>query len=208
LTRTGVSPIERVLQALHLTPRPEVAKWFIFTPERVQPRLGPPVPVYGRDAIPFDDYSRLLFDRLRNGRPIAKDPDAWNHKMEIQFRAHYLYDLDERHPFLRALVELGRLARANGIPVVYYFAPLNVQDLERYAGADAERLRGNVQLVARTLRRAGEPHVLDLSRLLASDDFTDKQWTCEHMTAAGRSRLAQALAEYLSAQRLVLNRRD
>lgn len=190
------SLVERSLQRLQLTPRAGVTEWFALAPRRVRKRVGAPVPVYGRDTMSFGAFTQLLFGRVPAGTP------QWEQKIDIQLRAHYLIDLDARHPVLQALVALGRLARQHHTAVVYYIAPVNVEDLRRHAGADAVRLERNVALVERTLAEAGEPHVLDIHDLLPAALFADQQFSCEHLTAEGRSQRAQAVARFVRAQGL------
>lgn len=202
LERREPSPVDRGLRALHLTPRQEVADWFVFTPHRVRSQAGPPVQVYGRETMTFQDYQALLVSDVLGGRYVGTDPVARTEKVEIQLRANYLYDMDERHSFLRSLVDLGRLARSNGIDVVFYVAPVDVEDLETWCGPDSARLGANVRLVVETLRKAGEGRVLDISRLLPAAMFADKRYSCEHLSAEGRSLRAKAVADYLRAEGL------
>src|SRR5262249_33534570 len=149
-----------------------------------------------RNAMSFVDYTRLLLAAVPKGTP------EWDEKVALQLRAHYLIDLDARHPVLQALVALGQLARQHRATAVFYIAPIDVDDLHRYTGADAARLMRNIELVERTLIQSGERHVLDIHDLLGEALFADKQWSCEHLTAEGRSRRAAAVARYVRDQGL------
>ena len=190
------SLVDRGLERLALTPRDGVVGWFTLEPRRIRQRAGAPVAVYGRDTMSYGAFTQLLFGKIPAGTR------AWDAKIETQLRAHYLIDLDARHPVLQALVALGRLARQHRTTVVYYIAPVNVEDLRRYTGADATRLERNIALVKRTLAEAGEPHVLDIHDLLGAAEFADQQFSCEHLTAEGRSLRAGAVARYVRAEGL------
>jgi hypothetical protein len=196
LERPQPSLVDRSLESLQLLPRPEISEWFVFSPSRVRQRAGVPVQVYGQPTMAFDDYWQFLRQGLRPGVP------RWHRKVETLLRAHYLYDLDRRHPVLQALVDLGQLARQHGTAAVFYVAPLNLEDLRHYTGADAARLLPNIELVKQVLAEAGERYVLDIHDLLPASEFTDKEVACEHMTAEGRSRRAAAVADYVQAQGL------
>ncbi len=198
LGRSKISPTDRVLKALRLEPYRRVAEAVTFAPHRIRPLVGPPVPIYGKAPMEFADYIQMLVDLS-----IEEGSDEWQNKLETQFRAHYLGDIHATHPFLAALERLGKRAREAGVAVVYYIAPVNVEDLERYTGSDATRLKQNIHLVKQTLQRAGELHVIDLSTSLGSDRFTDKRWTCEHLDIRGRSQTARHVADYVRAHHLL-----
>jgi len=207
LENHDTSYVDDMLHAAHLDPRPEVARLFRLGPHRVRTLAGPPIPVYGRKRITYQKY-RLILTGLftENGAPLAAiEPGTprWHHKLETQFRAHYLNDISDRHPYLQALIRLGEKARAHGVKVVYYVAPVNIEDLRRYTGEDAQRLEKNIHFVIDTLEHSGAKHVLDLSHLLPQSEFTDKQWSCDHLTPSGRSARAKGVADYVRSHGLL-----
>ncbi|WP_428561344.1 MAG: hypothetical protein ACP59X_18730 [Solidesulfovibrio sp. DCME] len=144
-----------------------------------------------------------LFARLNAGRdallaaaPPGLSPDEAGRR--THFINNYMTQITPDHPMLAALSETAqRLARA-GVPTVFYLTPIDVEGGRQLVGeALVANVAANSQCIAETLRGQGAT-CLDLSALLPTDRFVDREYACEHLDLAGRRRVAEALAQALA----------
>lgn len=109
------------------------------------------------------------------------------------FTLLYLYSLEPGHRKVRALVRIAALCRSANIPVRMYVTPLDVDRGEQKAGPGFKpQVAKNVEVVRRALADQGVD-LHDWSSLLRPDQFSYEDYPNDHLSAAGRARLAEEL---------------
>lgn len=106
----------------------------------------------------------------------------------------YLNPVTEGHRHLVALGRIAALCRQEGIPLLVYVTPVDMESGERWIGpAFREIVGNNLDVVRRSLSAHGV-NLLDLSALLEAAAFAWKDFPNEHLAEDGRRRLAEAIA--------------
>jgi len=109
------------------------------------------------------------------------------------FSLLYLYSLEPGHRKVRALVRIAALCRSANIPIRMYVTPLDVDSGEQKAGPGFKpQVAKNVEVVRRALVDQGVD-LHDWSTLLRPDQFSYEDYPNDHLSAAGRTRLAEEL---------------
>ncbi len=106
---------------------------------------------------------------------------------------HYMSHLKWYHRKLDAMVALAELAAENGVDVLFYISPVNVEQGERFLGeAFSERFADNIRVVQARLEAASLDNVtlLNLAFDLPAYDLTDT----EHLTESGKEYVAEYVA--------------
>jgi len=108
----------------------------------------------------------------------------------LAFSLLYQYPLDPDHRKLRALRDMAALCRSKNIPLRLYVTPIDVESGERTAGtAFRPRVAANIAVLRAALADQGAT-VEDWSALLPAEHFSYDEYPNEHLTGAGRRRLA------------------
>jgi len=109
------------------------------------------------------------------------------------FSLLYLYSLEPGHRKVRALARIAALCRSANIALRMYVTPLDVDTGEQKTGPGFRaQVAKNIEVVRRTLADQGvELH--DWSSLLRPDQFSYQEYPNEHLSATGRTRLAEEL---------------
>jgi hypothetical protein len=116
------------------------------------------------------------------------------------FTLTYMQDVDPGHRHLRALRRLVELCRREGVPVLAYSTPVDVQSGLRWVGPEfREQVRRNALTVRRAVEESGA-RLLDLTPMLPADVFAWGPVPNEHLSEQGRARLADELARELASR--------
>jgi hypothetical protein len=103
--------------------------------------------------------------------------------------------IDSGDPMLGHIEETLDHLKKLGIPVLLYLTPINVQDGERYVGAEfSEKVYRNISVIKGRIAAHGET-VIDLSRALDPSCFVHKRDVFEHLNTNGREFVAQQVTE-------------
>jgi hypothetical protein len=131
------------------------------------------------------------------------EPYDYEEELSLRFTYHYMGVVPEDHPLFADLAATIEELRSQGIAVLAYLTPVNVEEGVGYVGpALSERVRRNADLVVRTLARLGVPSV-DLVEAVPAADFIDKSYACEHLNQRGRNQVAEALARRIERDGLL-----
>lgn len=178
--------------------RPGVAAWLEWLPARLAGADLRTHAVGGERLEGAADVSAYF--RAKRRDPVAFNPvRAGLSEAEIAIRRHFLenymaVEVAAAHPMLARISRTIEIFRACGIPVLAYVTPVDVEEAARLAGpAFTDHFRRDVSEMRRTVERAGAAF-LDLSELLDSGCFVDRDYACEHMNVRGRSAVAAALS--------------
>lgn len=156
------------------------------SPRRRRPGAQP-VWIDGRRAGRLGAFRRL-------GR--SRDDPAM---IRALYRLNYATDV-ERSAGIAELRRLARVAAGWETPVLLYLTPIDFERLAIHVEpADVERAERNLARLAEIATAAGLAP-LDLSHLLGAAGFHYPDWNPnEHLNAAARTALAEALAEHAQA---------
>ena len=121
--------------------------------------------------------------------PLYASPNDEKTKRQLLFR--YMYDLTADHRKIKSMLHMVDVLKNNGIKVILYITPLDVQTGKKYLGDDfSQKLDKNVQLITSLLAGQGVP-VLDFSKSLDTKYFTwwenkKELYPNEHLQLLGR----------------------
>jgi hypothetical protein len=126
--------------------------------------------------------------------------ERYRAELELRFTLNYMGAIGPDHPWFQDLLATVAKARSNGIEVLTYVTPINVEDGTRLVGqALSERVRSNTEVILQVLRDHDIPH-LDLSQALARDRFIDRRCACEHVDDDGRRFIASELSRRIDSR--------
>jgi hypothetical protein len=191
----------RVLRFLPLIAEtPSLTWWLSRLPDRINGR--DPDAVAGK---PFGDGFKVpavenYFSLFRPGSPDYGPPPPGLTEERLAAREHFIenYGLVKTtagHPMLGAMILAARKFERAGVTPVIYVTPVDLEEGERLLGPlFAARFREGIAVIQRELEREGVAF-LDLSGLLGSRFFVDREYACEHLNLAGREAVAVKLAE-------------
>lgn len=168
--------------------------------------------VLNKKALKIDDYYRTLHSHLR-GAPVdfglGKDSstDGADEKLTPRESYYLCYGLpiSSDHPLLRAMVGLVDEMRADGVKVLLYLTPV---DLERGASGFGPKLTADIERNRETVKRAlatemeadEELRLVDFAGSAPTVDFLDHGGAPnEHLTTVGRQRLMEVLKPEIDA---------
>lgn len=165
-------------------------------PNKTLLRLYDSIPVYypeiGLKTIGY-------FRNIINAKP--DDEEKRKYRLQNIFRFHYMHELVDVHPKLKALNDIVKLVAEMGIYVVVYVTPVNRQAGQRYAGNSfLDMVKSNVSLIkAQSVSERFNPLVSfsDFSLLLDSDCFFSEDNSTEHLNEKGREILSDQLKDLL-----------
>jgi hypothetical protein len=121
--------------------------------------------------------------------------DSYSYELELLFKYHYMYELEESHMMLSYLKDTIEKARSKNVRTVVYITPLNYIDGERYVGKKFKnRITKNIEIVKKVLDREKVDYI-DLSRTIQPKQFIDQNRACGHVNNEGRKYIAQKIAE-------------
>lgn len=191
----------RVLRFLPLIAQtPSFSWWLSRLPDRLKGRDPDEVagkPLCDIFMIPaVENYFRLY----HFARPDYGPPPPGLDEERLAAREHFIenYGLVKTlsdHPMLGAMFLSAREFRAAGVTPVIYVTPVDIEEGERLLGPlFAARFKEGIAVLRRELEREGVAY-LDLSGLLGSRSFVDREYACEHLNLAGREAVAFELAK-------------
>lgn len=135
-------------------------------------------------------------DEMLNGRGALASVPA----LERLFVLTYMQAIDPSHRHLKALRKLVELCRRQGVPLLVYSTPIDLQSGQRWVGQEfRERVRQNALTVRGALESVGSS-LLDLTPMLPAEVFAWGPIPNEHLSEKGRARLAEQLAKALSGK--------
>jgi len=111
----------------------------------------------------------------------------------------YMYDLDPGHRKVVSIIECIEALDAAGTRMLFYITPVDWQTgVEGVGEGFTSQLQKNIRVIEQVIQTHGG-EVLDLSRLLPSEDFN---WRVDlypngHLAQEGREKLANRLAAWL-----------
>jgi hypothetical protein len=161
--------------------------------------------VLNKKALNIDEYYRMLRRHIGEapatyGLSAESAPGATVEKLGARESYYLCYGLpiDTGHPLLRAMRDLVQQMRADGVKVLLYITPV---DLER---GEADFGTGMVATIGRnreTIKQAlvsneaqEGVNLVDLANLAPTEEFLDHGGAPnEHLTSTGRARLWKAL---------------
>ncbi len=153
--------------------------------------------MYGGDNL---GTNRQILDASRINEIIDYAPEResqYARQLAIKFRYHYMMDVGPNDPMLKHIDDTVGYLKKLGIPVLFYFTPINISDGERYAGKEfMEQVTRNFAVIRQRIETHGDGvTVIDLSRLLDPSCFIHKQDVFEHLNTTGRTLVAQQVAQ-------------
>jgi hypothetical protein len=141
-------------------------------------------------------------ERMGTVREVIDGRGKWG-AVPLNQRAYsaiYLSPLTAGHRKLRSLARLAALCRENGIPLLMYVTPIDVEAGEAILGPGFRlQVTRNIDVLRRSLEGPGCTFQ-DLGFLLPSAMFDQQEVPNEHLREQGRRRLAEILATWIQSQ--------
>lgn len=129
--------------------------------------------------------------------------NIFGYQLSLQFQFNYMNLVNSDHPMLVALKETIENLKNNGIEVLVYLTPVNVEDGVRYLGPPFKnRVAKSVDAIKKILEQSGV-HYLDMTFLLDGKRFTGKSYSSAHLDIYGRTFVSERLAEYIRGNGLL-----
>jgi hypothetical protein len=133
----------------------------------------------------------------------SKSQDEYHRAFRLKniFCFHYMHQLVDAHPKIKAFIGILKILNGMGIYVVAYVTPVNWQAGEKYLeGKFVNRVKSNVNLIKAQVDSACQASLIkfsDLSLLLNSDCFFNEDDPTEHLNEKGRDILADYLKDLI-----------
>ncbi len=122
-------------------------------------------------------------------------------KMRKKLFFRYMYSLTAEHRKIKALVHTADLLKAQGIELIFYVTPVDMQTINQYLGKGSlNRIMQNVELIKKALAPSGVTF-LDFSGSLPTTDFSWSEdgdgpfYPNEHLKLRGRMIVVKDLVE-------------
>lgn len=188
-----------------LSRRPDFRAWLAWLPGRLSGQGLEDFLASEDRPVPEREAQAYFGAHRRDTGAFGPPPpglDAYEKGLREKFLENYTtVEVTPLHPMLRELDHAVRTLVQAGMRVLVYTTPVDAAEGDRLAGpAFTQTLRRDLAAVGDVARAAGA-HYLDLSELLGSSLFVDRDQACEHLSLAGRREVARALA--LKAERLL-----
>jgi hypothetical protein len=157
--------------------------------------------LWEKQEIVYKNFNLGVLSELHKKMKIKEDLDCnpnlketYSYELELLFKYHYMYDLDESHKMLSYLKDTIEKARSRKVKTVLYITPLNYIDGERYVGKKfKEKIAKNIDVIKKILDSEKVDYI-DLSRTIQPKRFVDQNRACGHLNNEGRKYIAQQLA--------------
>lgn len=153
----------------------------------------------GRHYGSYGTFSKTHFEREKKAshcpETIGQDHDF----IEFMFWRSYLQPVDPTAG-LQPAVERALALQQRGVQVLFWFPPVNYEDLASLHGAEnAAAVKARLATLAAALS-ARSLKVLDTSEGVPATGFTDRWCACGHLNQAGRQALATQMRNSLARQ--------
>ncbi|WP_216907215.1 hypothetical protein [Synechococcus sp. CCY 0621] len=189
---------------------PEIAaiKSYLAEPHRGSPvlekadqnKLVDAIDSYANRVVeyPLSEFSQIgQFREVIASNP--QDETEKNCRWRHIYIFHYTHPLDCSHPKLGVLTEIINQLADMGIKILLYITPINYCAGLRHVGSEFEAIvRENIRVITNCIDQhtsLDSTRLLDYSTLLTSDYFFHDNDPTEHLNQAGRSALANSLAD-------------
>jgi hypothetical protein len=146
--------------------------------------------------------SRSLVEYLLIAESSPRDTSLISQRLRFLFGVHYGIAIESANPRIAALRELAAMLEAREAQVLYYFTPLNIDALRRYAHPDVEIiLDANLDMLRQAVLAGGASgaEIRNYARAIDSFGFFAPDIPNEHLNERGRKLLAgQITTDYLT----------
>jgi len=126
--------------------------------------------------------------------------DAYAEELGLLFQYHYTNVIEPSHPMFAFIGDTVTSARRQGIEVLVYLTPVNVEDGVKWVGAEFRQQVESNTAVIREFLEQQQIDFLDLSGELGRERFIDRRYACEHLDQQGRRFVARKLADQIEAR--------
>lgn len=180
------------------------AFWRDNLPAALQPEtggaaVGVPQDYKGRHYGSYGTFSKTHFEREKRASRCPETLGVDREFIEFMYWRSYLQPVDPALG-LAPTVERAQALRRRGIEVVFWFPPIDFEDLAALHGTPGVDM---VKQRLATLSAALSAHalaVLDTSGSISASGFTDRWCACGHLNQEGRRLLADQMRSGLASR--------
>lgn len=153
-----------------------------------------PLRIAGRNGMRMADVERIMEAAVPQNDCDAPRPAVRADDLELVYSARLDHRLDDAAPIWTLLKTIVEDGDAIGTRVVFYVTPANLDAVDIFTDKSvSQTIAGNRGMLREKITALGGG-LLDFTELASREDFIDVLCACGHMNAAGRERLAAALA--------------
>ena len=154
--------------------------------------------LWKKQKIVYNDLNLGMLSKLHKEMKIDKNLDCnpilkeiYAYELGLQFKYHYMYQLNEAHKMLLYLKQTIAEAKSKNIRIVFYISPVNYIDGLKFVGDKfAIRIEQNLNLLKKILDNEKVDYI-DLSKALPPEFFIDQNHACGHLRNEGRKFVAE-----------------